>query len=76
MTATEGAQGLNLPAGISIDYANAALFKDYAAPGFAVEYVILVVRQFGPNKVDVFGFGRMQGVAYPPDDKPATKPGG
>jgi hypothetical protein len=72
----DGSEGLNLPAGVSIDYDNVAHFRRYADPNFNIEYVILVVSQFGPNKVDVFGFGKMRGVTYPPDEKPATKAGG
>lgn len=72
----EGQQGLNLPAGVSIDYDNVALFRPLAAPDFTIEYLILVVSQFGPNKVDVFGFGKKRGVTYPPDEKPAAKAGG
>ncbi|MBI5921634.1 MAG: hypothetical protein HY847_08255 [Betaproteobacteria bacterium] len=71
--------GLNLPAGVSIDYDNVALFRNLAAPGFNIEYLILVVSQFGPNQVDVFGFGKKSGIEYlpdekRPDDKPETKP--
>jgi DNA-binding beta-propeller fold protein YncE len=62
------AEGLNLPAGVAIDYDNVDLFKPYADPRFALEYVILVASQFGPNKVDVFGFGRMRGMSYSPDE--------
>jgi DNA-binding beta-propeller fold protein YncE len=64
------AEGLNLPAGIAIDYDNVDLFRASADPRFSVEYLILVASQFGPNKVDVFGFGRMSGMEYPPDDAP------
>lgn len=63
----DNAPGLNLPAGVAIDYDNVALFRDRADPKFTLEHVILVVSQFGPNQVDVFGFGRMQGVEYPAD---------
>lgn len=74
----DGSQGLNLPAGVAIDYDNVGLFRSHAAPGFSIEYLILVVSQFGPNQVDVFGYGKMNGVAYPPDEPsrvaPATKP--
>ncbi len=59
--------GLNLPAGVTIDYNSVSVFARFADPRFALEYVILVASQFGPNKVDVFGFGRMQGAVYPPD---------
>ena len=70
----EGTGGaLNLPAGIAIDYEDVALFQRYADPGFALEYVILVVSQFGPNKVDVFGFGKMRGVQYPPESSPEAR---
>lgn len=61
----ERAEGLNLPAGVAVDYENVALFKRYADPRFAIEYLVFVVSQFGPNKVDVFGYGRMQGMSYP-----------
>ena len=70
----EGLQGLNLPAGVSVDYDNVALFRSLAAPGFNIEHLILVVSQFGPNQVDVFGFGKMRGAEYPPDEPPAPKP--
>lgn len=61
-----GAQGLSLPAGVSIDYEHVSLFRPYADPQFTVEYLILVASQFGPNKIDVFGFGTMQGLSYAP----------
>lgn len=60
----EGLDGLNLPAAVRLDYEHVAQFSRYADPGFAVEHLILVVSQFGPNKVDVYGFGRMAGVDY------------
>jgi len=66
-------QGLNLPAAVRIDYNNVDLFRRYADPRFSVEYLILVASQFDPNKVDVFGFGKMRGIEYPPDDGPAAK---
>lgn len=69
----DGSQGLNLPAGIAIDYDNVDLLRDRAAPGFAIEHLILVVSQFGPNQVDVFGFGKLSGAAYPPDKQHEPK---
>ncbi|HHC73114.1 MAG TPA: hypothetical protein ENK54_09480 [Thiotrichales bacterium] len=56
---------LNLPTDVEIDYENAGVFQSYAAPGFQLEYVILVANQFGPNKITVYGFGRMKGMEYP-----------
>lgn len=73
--ATDDAEGLSLPAGVSIDYDNVELFRRRAAPGFDVEYLVLVVSQFGPNKVDVFGFGRKRGASYPTDE-PAARASG
>ncbi len=64
------AEGLSLPAGVTIDYDDVDLFRRYAAPGFKIEYLILVASQFGPNKIDVFGFGKMSGMQYPADDQP------
>jgi DNA-binding beta-propeller fold protein YncE len=70
----DNAPGLNLPAGIAVDYDSVPLFRSLAAPGFTIEHLILVVSQFGPNQVDVFGFGRMRGIDYPPDEPPESKP--
>ena len=49
--------GFNLPTVVKIDYDSVEYFKKYAAPGFEIEYIVVVVNQFGPNKVSVFGFG-------------------
>ena len=56
---------LYLPTDIYIDYESAGYFQKYAEPGFDLEYVILVTNQFGPHKVNVYGFGKMQGMMYP-----------
>lgn len=66
------AEGLNLPTGVALDRDNVKWFSRYASPDFHIEYLIMVASQFGPNKVDVFGFGRMAGMAYPPDNGPAA----
>ena len=60
---------LNLPADISIDYNNVKYFQPYAAPGFKLEYIMLVSSQFGVNKINVFGFGNMEGMDYSITDK-------
>jgi hypothetical protein len=62
---TDGrADGLNLPAGVTVDYDNIAMFRRFADPKFKIDYLILVASQFGPNKVDIFGFGKMNGMDY------------
>jgi DNA-binding beta-propeller fold protein YncE len=48
--------GLNIPAQVVIDYDNVDFFADRVAPGYRVEYLIIVTSQFGANKVNVFGF--------------------
>ena len=48
---------LALPAKVVIDYDNVGYFQKYAAPDFAVEYLVIVINQYGPRKVSVFGFG-------------------
>ena len=58
------AGALNLPTDIEIDYDNVKLFQKYAEPGFKIEFVILVANQFGPNKVSVYGYGKMKGMDY------------
>lgn len=58
---------INLPTDIVIDYENIEYFRQYAEPGFQLEYIILVASQFGSSKVNVFGFGRMKDMAYPED---------
>lgn len=66
-------EGLNLPAGVTIDYDNVQYFRAYADPRFNIEYLIFVVSQFGPNKVDVFGYGTMAGMAYPVESVSVAK---
>jgi sugar lactone lactonase YvrE len=48
---------MSLPTVVKIDYENVDYFQKYVAPGFEVEYLVIVVSQFGNNKVSVFGFG-------------------
>ena len=48
---------LDLPAKVIVDYDHVDLFRKYAAPGFQVDYLVLVTSQYGPRKVRVYGFG-------------------
>ena len=45
-----------LPAKVAIDYDHLGLFADRVAPGYELEYLILVTNQYGPNKISVYGF--------------------
>jgi DNA-binding beta-propeller fold protein YncE len=52
-----------LPAKVAIDYDHIEFFADRVAPGYEVEYLIFVTNQYGPNKVNVYGF-----LKQPADD--------
>ena len=53
----EESDSINVPTVVKIDYDDVEHFEHLAAPGFNIEYLVLVVGQFGPNKVLVLGFG-------------------
>jgi DNA-binding beta-propeller fold protein YncE len=50
-----------MPAAVTIDYENVEHFQQYAAPGFELDYLVVVSSQFGGNKIAVFGYGSMSG---------------
>ena len=57
-----------LPAGISLDYDNIELFRKYAVEGAQIEFLVFVSNQYGPNKVNVYAFGRF------PEQQPQQQP--
>jgi len=60
---------LTLPAKVSIDYDDVAYFRSFAAPGFDLEYLVLVTSQFGDRRINVFGYGREHGKQYPTEEE-------
>ena len=52
-----GRGALTLPAKVVVDYDNVALYQKYAAPDFQLDHLLIVTSQYGPYKVNVFGFG-------------------
>jgi hypothetical protein len=46
---------INLPADVAVDYDNVDPFADRVAPGYSIQYLVLVTSQFGINKVNVYG---------------------
>ena len=48
---------LSLPAKIAIDYDNVSFFQKYAAPGFHLDYLVIITNQYGDRKVSVYGYG-------------------
>jgi len=53
---SSGEAGLYLPAALTIDYNDLSYFQKYVAPGYKLEYLILLTNQAGPHKVSVYGF--------------------
>lgn len=47
---------MRLPADILVDYDHVDLFRKYVAPGFDIDYIVLVSNQLGDRKVNVYGF--------------------
>ncbi len=45
-----------LPAQVLLDYNHNELFSDYVIDGYAIEYLIFVSNQFGPDKISIYGF--------------------
>ncbi|MFV2059063.1 MAG: hypothetical protein ACC653_00185 [Gammaproteobacteria bacterium] len=55
---------INLPTDVEISYDSVGVFQKYAKPGFKIEYLIFVTSQFGPFKVNVYGFGTLDMQKY------------
>jgi DNA-binding beta-propeller fold protein YncE len=51
---------MSMPTVVKIDYDNVSYFEQYMAPGFDIEYLVIVANQFGLNSVVVFGFGELR----------------
>jgi len=45
-----------LPAKIFVDYKNINFFEDFVVPAFELKYLIYVTNQYGPDKINVYGF--------------------
>ena len=45
-----------LPAKVIIDYDNLQYFQKFVAPAFNLKYLILVTNQFGPDKLNIYGY--------------------
>ena len=46
---------MNLPAQVTVDYANVALFEDQVREGYELAYLVIVTNQLGPDFVNVYG---------------------
>ena len=45
-----------LPAKVVIDYDNVGYFQKYVDPNFKLKYIVIVTNQYGPDKVNIYGF--------------------
>ncbi|MEI6564033.1 MAG: 6-bladed beta-propeller, partial [bacterium] len=54
-----------LPADVIVDYDNVDLFRKYAAPGYGLEFIVLVSNQYGDRKINVYGFLRHEDAKTP-----------
>jgi len=52
----EGPGDMWLPAKVVIDYDNLEYFQKYVYEGFNLKYLIFVSNQYGPDKINVYGF--------------------
>ena len=52
----EGAGAMWLPAAVEVSYENLSFFDPYVDDGFELKYLIYVTNQYGPAKVNVYGF--------------------
>ncbi len=51
-----GAGAMGLPAAVEISYENISYFQPYVDPSFDLKYLIYVTNQYGPAKINVYGF--------------------
>ena len=45
-----------LPAKVAINYNNLDYFEKFVSPDFSLKYLIFVTNQYGPDKINVYGF--------------------
>ena len=52
----EGPGAMWLPAGVEVSYENLSYFEPYVDDSFELKYLIYVTNQYGPAKINVYGF--------------------
>jgi len=70
---------MNLPAQIILVYDHVDLFRPYAVRGAKIEFLVFVSNQYGPSKINVYGFGEFpvsgranEAAATPPVERVAA----
>lgn len=64
-----------LPAGVHIDYDNVDYFNKYADKDFKLKYLLYVGNYFGPNKLNVYGFGEWIGESLTGEENETVEQG-
>jgi sugar lactone lactonase YvrE len=57
---SDGPDSILLLTAVKIDYDSVPFFEELAAPGFDIEYLVLLAGQYGTNKVIVYGYGSFE----------------
>jgi len=57
----DGPGKMFLPAGVHIDYVNAGYFSRFVDKDFHLKFVVYVGNTFGPDRLNVYGFGEWAG---------------
>ena len=67
---------LYLPADVDITLDKAGIFKPYVDPRLNLRFVVLVVSQYGPRRINAYGYGDWTGPEQdsPPPEAPAAQP--
>ncbi len=64
---------MNMPAKVILDYDHVDLFRQYAVKGAKIEFLVFVSNQYGPHKINVYGFGEFP-VSNRPKEPAAAPP--
>jgi hypothetical protein len=59
----QGAGAMGLPAAVEISYENLSYFEPYVDQSFELKYLVYVTNQYGPTKVNVYGFVEQRPVS-------------
>lgn len=62
-----------LPSTVTIDYENLGLFKDYVDPSYRLKYLIIVVNQYGPDLINIYGYIEPKEKSEMPDGNKERK---
>ncbi|MFH0866525.1 MAG: 6-bladed beta-propeller [Bacteroidota bacterium] len=62
-----------LPSKVIIDYDNISYFQQYVDPSFTLKYLIIVVNQYGPDKINIYGYVEPAKAGLTPENNNGNK---